>query len=265
MVTEQHVEAEVPKGSLPPFSAENDRVNRERKETMQSLLRNAGKLAFPFTHYVIWKTVARRRWKDSSLLFNVVNHSALCSLAAFTFFKDRGLSDPWFGYSRFSMHKVVLVWLKYFLAYDFVKMVLGRNKDFLMYVHHVLAFYLFEILDAENFGLYYMPIIALFEVSSIPLNIREVLVRRNYPSEGNAVKITEAAFVISFLWVRLVFGFKHIAKAVISLQNEYRSGNINKEKTFRLYAFPTAMFVTFVALHALWMKGIIRQVKSAFT
>lgn len=185
----------------------------------------------------------------ASYMTNIVSHSALSlmSIVIFTY-SDLDKNDIYqYGHGEVWCGR----WLQWYLLYDLTKMFLGVLKNEPIFIiHHVVAFTLVEIIIRKNILHYYLPIICIFEISSIPLNMR--IAMRHVGATLADVLWVEVVFAILFVAVRVLFGFN----------KAYEALNILYNSDAEMVVFISLLFIVagFVILHAYWLVGIFKRV-----
>lgn len=148
-------------------------------------------------------------------------------------------------------------WLFWYLAYDMVKMFLKvtPDNDKIYYIHHIAAMTLVSILIHGQFLQHYLPVICMFEVSSVPLNVRYLLRYRGVDSVSNEIMYTELVFFITFFLFRWVFGFNKALEAVLMVNGmEHESAT-----TIAMTVAVNAVVLTFFIMHVVWTVGISKK------
>lgn len=193
----------------------------------------------------------------ASYVTNIVSHTILSTMSLAVLFTPISDMTP-HDYDMIGEFEVVCgEWLKWYLVIDLFKMLTGvlLRYDSMYVLHHVFAITLVELIIRTGMLHYYLPVICIFEISSIPLNIRYALLHVN----GDRVHVlyTEIAFVVSFFVFRLLYGFSK-AKEAIDILLE-----IDNKTTEEWFVTVVVMVIVgvFIAMHAVWTVGIVQKVK----
>jgi len=144
-----------------------------------------------------------------------------------------------------------------FFLWDFYYLVFLDDKlDFTMFIHHIVFFSCFILVQAP-FIQYYAIRILLFEVSTIFLNPRQML--KMLGKSGILFKCLEICFGISFLLVRNIYGIWFSVDAIL-----YMNDNMNKISASKnVVRFIIAANVFANGLNLYWMAVIVRMVTSS--
>lgn len=186
----------------------------------------------------------------SSYVTNIISHTILSFMSILVFFVISDL-EP-IDIDRVGAYEVFCGrWLVWYLVMDVAKMFLGISKyDNVYAVHHVFAIVLVESIIRFEMLHYYLPVICIFEISSIPLNIRYAL--RHVGTERASLIYTEFVFFILFVTVRLWFGFKKAFEAISMLIE------LENDKWVFIGIVVTTVAI-FALLHVVWTVGILRR------
>lgn len=187
--------------------------------------------------------------RSASYLFNAVNHFML-TFYAFTIYRQPS-EDLYLSCDK---SEFLATWLRDYILIDLVVMLIFGSRDWIYYLHHILTWILMDTMR-DNFMHDVVPIVALFEVSSIPLNLRYFLLNEGYNKESNIVRYQEFLFIVSFFLFRFCFGSFHIYNAVNLL-------NSSKVKLFwSQYILPHATLILMMIFHFIWVKGILKKIR----
>lgn len=149
-------------------------------------------------------------------------------------------------------------WLFWYLAYDMLKMVLKVTLDnnVIYYVHHVAAMTLLTIMIKGPFLHHYIPVICMFEMSSVPLNVRYALRYVGVDSLSKEILYTEMVFFVTFFFFRWVVGFKKAFEAIVMINSmEHESG-----WTVATIVATNVLVLAFFLMHVVWTAGIFKKV-----
>lgn len=176
----------------------------------------------------------------SSLVVNIINHTLL-SIYSFIVYSKKDANDTEMLFCG--------EWLLSYMIYDLIVMlVLKKQKSFVYTVHHLFAIVLLHGLMATGRYYEYFPVICLFEVSSIPLNIRYLLRQYNVPNNSIIILMSEIVFIMLFIMIRFVFGGRHVA----AVWSELDSTNF--------FDMLLMIIITiFGMMHVYWLVSIINK------
>lgn len=220
---------------------------------MKKVSKEINRMVKPFLILFVLDVVLFRFYDTwlSSCITNIISHSLLTSMSLFTFFAmdvspdDFDIEDGWCV--------VCGNWLLWYLVYDLFRMILNIvPRDDIYVVHHLSAIVLMSVMLEYGMLHYYIPIICLFEASSVLLNVRYALL---HTGRTDYLLYVEAAFVVVFVFVRLIFGFGNVLNGCLLLWRV-------EEKTVTEFFVMIVVFLStiiFMALHAFWMIGIVRR------
>jgi hypothetical protein len=124
------------------------------------------------------------------------------------------------------------------------------NKLYLL--HHGAAIVLILTSIYGEVLNYYLPVICLFELSSIPLNLRYAVLESRLFMEW--LPLLEIVFVVLFVGVRIIWGGHKVSEATTLLAH---SNNVTFTTTVVIY-FLVLLFST---MHMYWLNNIVKKVK----
>lgn len=203
----------------------------------------------PFLFFVSNKIT--KCYHKSSLVVNIINHTLLSCYATLVYLEVESKYD--IDVYNFSNPRVILCgdWLLIYFIYDLIVMHFFTGINSLVYiVHHVIAIMLIKALSMSGFYHYYLPIICMFEISSIPLNIRYLLRRNFVPKNSWKMITTKALFIITFIYVRIIFGGQHVYDIAVQL------GIVNNW----FDGFIIICIIIFSIMHIVWLIGILLKI-----
>lgn len=140
-----------------------------------------------------------------------------------------------------------------YLLYDLIKYVVflkfrGLTND--MFFHHVGGFALFLYIR-HNFLIHHvMPYLFLYEVSSIPLNLRYYL--KKHSPNSNLLLPVELAFLGSFVYFRWYLSFQKLYRSIVKLYYE--------QQHWFDFQFLFINFVVFAILNGIWTFKMVQMV-----
>ena len=136
-------------------------------------------------------------------------------------------------------------------------MLIGIVKlQWVFVAHHLIGIALIILIEHSGMLHRYIPIICLFEVSSVPLNIRYALLHVGKDKLSRQVIYTEVAFFISFLMVRWVFGFRKAYHLIMTLHEIEEKNHLESVVAFTV----TVVVLMFLLMHVHWTVGIFKRV-----
>lgn len=184
-------------------------------------------------------------YTKSSLTVNIINHIAL------SYYSLNVLLEIESGEKEY-LPKAILCgqWLMSYMIYDLCVMwFLTKTRSVIYTIHHVSAIVLIKLMiESGRFNDYY-PVICLFEMSSIPLNIRYLCRQYNVPKDKWFMKVNDVLFVITFIVIRMIIGGSYVASAWIMLNND-----------FFVDKFIRVIIILFGVLHFFWLYQIIKKI-----
>ena len=148
-------------------------------------------------------------------------------------------------------------WLKWYFVVDLGRMFVGtiRFQDIFV-AHHLVGIALIVLIEHSGMLHRYIPVICLFEISSVPLNVRYALLHSGEPKMSRQVIFSEVAFFLSFIVVRWGFGFN---KAYAVLMELHEIEDRNRLQTVVIYT-TTIVLLLFLIMHVHWTFGIVKRV-----
>lgn len=199
-----------------------------------------------------------RNIKASNYLVNIINHTLLSISALITFDSNdiKNTSDKINDHIELSEH--LAFWLKQYLIYDILMMMYTKSDRLDFYVHHCVSILFMTQVIENTFLQYYVPIFIMFEISSIPLNVRYFLLELNVPRENKWLKLSELLFSITFIFFRYFVGVYYILDAVYELEKQreiYSFGN---------FFVPYYVLTFFIVLHVYWLKKLVIKMKKEY-
>lgn len=191
----------------------------------------------------------------ASYMTNIISHCML-SIVAMTVYLTSSLKHT-------DIHGVGELevfcgeWLFWYLAYDMLKMFLKVTLDNsrIYYFHHIAAMFLLTIMIKGQFLQHYIPVICMFEVSSVPLNVRYALRYVGVDSLSKEILYTELVFLFTFVAFRWVFGFSKALEAVLMI-NRMEHDNA---WAVAMSVAVNVVILAFFALHVAWTSGIAKR------
>lgn len=187
-------------------------------------------------------------YTKSSLTVNIINHIALSYYSLNVLLEiESGEVSP-----REYFPKAILCgqWLLSYMIYDLCVMwFLTKTRSVIYTIHHVSAIILLRMMVASGRFNDYYPIICLFELSSIPLNIRYLCRQYKVPKDKWFMKVNDVLFVITFIIMRMIVGGRYVARAWTMLNNKFFVDN-----------FIRVIIILFIVLHFFWLYQIIKKI-----
>lgn len=193
----------------------------------------------PFIFFVINQKL--KCYTKSSLAVNILNHFGLTYYAFIVYKSIQHEND------HHSDKKAVICgeWLLSYMVYDLLVMwMLTKTRNLVYTTHHVAAIALIQWMLNTGRYHYYFPVICMFEVSSIPLNLRYLLRQYDVPKTAPIMVMNDLMFALTFIGVRIVFGGRHVVNVLKNIDSDEDS-------------FLKVILATFGSLHIYWLSGMI--------
>lgn len=205
-------------------------------------------IVLPFLHplFFIFVNYFLDSYTKTSLIVNIINHVGLTYYALQAFLEITTIDDH-----HYSSTSVLMCgeWLLTYMIYDLcVIWVLTKTNSIIYTIHHVAAILLLHGMMVTGKYHYYFPVICMFEFSSIPLNIRYLLKQYNVSKESWLFRLNDVVFVVSFAFIRLLFGGRHVSNVWQVLQYE---------DMFDIFLM--IIVILFSTLHLYWGFGILKK------
>jgi hypothetical protein len=189
----------------------------------------------------------------ASFVTNICSHSILSFMSIYVYLTSTVEYNDVFATG--SSEVFCAEWMFWYLCYDTGKLLMGvyDNNSKLYYVHHILAMLLLDLIIRFEFLHHYLPVICMFEISSIPLNIRYAL---RYLDISDKNSIVDVVFVMSFVMVRWCFGFYKGVQAL------YVINTLEHEHVAATFVVNVLLFVFFV-IHVYWTILVFLKFKKS--
>lgn len=188
-----------------------------------------------------------------SFILNIISHSLVILYSLYAIYNHDNNMDKIYDKSENSL--IIIDHLQNYFAYDLLVMiyttVFVRKINYLYYIHHISVFLILEMLR-DGFLHYYVPIIAMFELSSIPLNLRYLMLEIKYSKK--IIRKVEICFFVTFISIRCFYGMYYCYDIINLLLNE------NLKSKNHLY-IPIGFFGLLFLLHVTWIRGIYNKIK----
>lgn len=183
----------------------------------------------------------------ASYITNAINHTLLSTFSFVVYLRDTQNTE---------LELLCGEWIKWYFVLDLGRMFVGIIKfQSVFVVHHLVGIVLVVLIEHSEMLHKYTPVICLFEISSVPLNVRYALLHIGEDKFSRRVIYSEVAFLLSFVFVRWGFGFNKAYDALIEL-HAIEDGD--RLQTIVIYT-TTLVLLLFLLLHIHWTFGIIKR------
>ena len=209
---------------------------------------------FAVINFLFWRLGLK--FKAANYLFNAFNHFALCVTAILCIAHDDEMSNVNdVLYDKIVFAELLSWWIKSYLIFDVIVMILTQNTKLEFYVHHAVCIVFFNITQTGYIH-YYVPYIILFEVSSIPLNLRYFLLEIGVPKTHWLVLNFEQVFFVSFFIFRLLIGSICVVQSVIEINRRH----LELHDFISHYVIPHLVLCITIILHVYWVWYITEKI-----
>lgn len=189
----------------------------------------------------------------ASYVTNIINHSLLSLFSLFVYVSSTD-DDIYAAKSNTILELFCAQWLMMYFLFDLFRMFTGIIKMQSIYVaHHLIGMSLLILIEHSGMLHRYIPVICLFEMSSVPLNIRYALLHTGKHKLSSQVIYSEIIFVISFIVVRWLFGFNKAYQVILKL---HAIENKNRMEVVVAYTI-TLVIMMFLLMHINWTFEIM--------
>lgn len=190
----------------------------------------------------------------ASYVNNIISHSLLSTMALVTF--TIAPDDDLKSQSSTEFELFCGDWLYWYFVLDMCRMAIGITEINSIYViHHIFGIILLITIEKSGMLHRYIPVICIFEASSIPLNVRYALLHTGKDKMSKNVIYSELAFFVSFIIVRWIFGFNKAYEVVHKLMSLENKTGVEKALT----TSTTIIVLIFVSMHIYWTIGLVKR------
>lgn len=185
---------------------------------------------------------------------NILSHALLSTLAIGVYFSS---SDMEIKVDDAKFELFCGEWLKWYFVLDLMRMLTGIIKLQGIYVaHHLFGISLITMIEHSGMLHRYIPVICLFEVSSVPLNVRYALLHIGRDKMSKQVIYSEIVFFVTFILVRWGFGFRRAYEIIVRLYEIEEKTRLEKNVTITT----SIVVLMFLLMHVHWTFGIFKRV-----
>jgi hypothetical protein len=181
--------------------------------------------------------------KSGGYVVNIINHTGLV-IASTLWLSIFDVNESVYSYNLWS--ETLSTWLVNYIFYDLIKLFILSEKRFntSFLIHHVATMAFFSYLNRYTLLHCFIPILTMFELSSIPLNVTFWL-KHNHPEVNHLITLSKAIFAFTFVTVRLLWGGSMCLWCLNKLHEEV----VDPDH----FSFVFTFAMLFLTLHAYWV------------
>ena len=190
----------------------------------------------------------------ASYVTNVVSHALLSVFATSVYLSA---PDMELDSETATLELFCGKWLKWYFVLDLFRMTVGIVRlQWIFVAHHLIGIALLVLIEHSGMLHRHIPVICLFEASSVPLNIRYALLHTGNDKLSSRVIYAEVVFFMSFILVRWGFGFNKAYDVLVQL---HAIDDKNRLQTVVAFTTTIVLFMFFM-MHVHWTIGIFKRV-----